>query len=150
MKKVEALELFMSINNALSLNKKVDFDARMCLIKNKARLKPLVEEYIEVRKAIQEEMQEISIEFCKKDNEGKPVTVTSSRGDATYVGLERGMNPEYDEKVKELNERMKAEGESSIEFDPQPMSEDQLKKLNNHEDVNGLILEQFYTHLVKG
>ena len=114
------------------------FDACSILLKMKgnryefnkeiAKIKRTVEsnynELIEELELIRKEANELTLEYCKKDQNGKPVIeeVKDDTGKVIakkYDGLMFGENPEYDERMKELNDKKRdfLKEESNIDLE---------------------------------
>jgi len=68
---------------------------------------------------IQKEISDLKLEFCKKDNENKPILIALADGKFKYDGLTKGLNPEYDNRIKELVDKVN-------ELNKEEVPEDQL------------------------
>jgi len=67
-------------------------------------------------KKLQTTIQDLSIQYCKKDNEGKPVIRKTDNGEI-YEGLSRGLNPEFDKEVENLSLKMESLDEEILKLD---------------------------------
>lgn len=125
MKTNEVVRLFNEVM-ALQGIKKTVWEFNRMLIAVKRAIKEAVENYRENLAAIQEEIVELKVEFCQKDEQGKAViarrysrdedeklTITEEQ----YVGLVRGEQPEFDERFKRLNDAVKELGNKKVETD---------------------------------
>ena len=115
MKVFEATRLLKEVVE-LQATKKMDYDFYMWLISIKKKVEPTVKDFEEKREVIQECITDLSVEYCLKDKDGKPVVTKTPTGDI-YDGLNRGVNLEYDKKIKELVEKGKSLFKEDITID---------------------------------
>ncbi len=106
MKAHEATKLLKEVVE-LQATKKMDYDFYMWLISIKKKVEPAVKDFDEKRNVIQECITDLSVEYCLKDKDGKPIVTRTPNGDI-YDGLNRGINLDYDKKIKDLIEKGKA------------------------------------------
>ena len=111
----EIFRLFKAITELQSL-KKCTWDFYFWLLEIKKRLSSIVHDAQEKQKVLQEEIQDLSIQYCIKDKDGKPIIekvtgidkVTGKEETSeVYTGLSKGLNPEYDRRTKELTDVFK-------------------------------------------
>jgi len=82
--------------------KKCSWEFYFWLMEIKKKINDIVKEGQDKQKIFQDEIQDLSILWCTKDAEGKPVIVKGETGEDIYAGLSKGLNPEYDKRVKEI------------------------------------------------
>ena len=148
MKAREILSLAGSIVAMLKL-KGNGYELNRDLNKIRKILNTITEEIEEEVKLINDEISELRAEFCKKDEEGTPILSLAPTGETdkdgspvmteVYQGLARGVNPEYDSRIKKLrdtlNDLMKKEYEVNIDIKiPRKFCE----KIFKNENFDGL------------
>ena len=107
------------------------------LIRCKRFLKDEQELYEERMKQFQKDSQDNTIRYCKKDTQGKAITTSIDKKDSDgktidrmtlYNGLARGECPEYDEKMKELGNELRAFQKEVVEVEYYIVKESLLPK----------------------
>jgi len=131
MKSKEVSILFRKIQQLQSL-KKTKYEFRFMLIEIKKIIKDHIEDYDEKMTALREEAQDLIQEYCTKDEEDKAIII-----EGQYQGIMTGQEPEYDKRIKELNDKTKELMNTEIEFpqfeDIKPIKQSLLPK-----DMDGL------------
>lgn len=126
----EVSNLFNKIYQLQAL-KKTKYEFRFTLIEIKKKIKVHVEEYDEKMKVLREESQELIQEYCTKDEEDKALIVNGQ-----YQGVMKGQEPEYDKRIKEINDQTKEMMDSEIEIDFEEIKP--IKQTLLPKDMDGL------------
>lgn len=123
MSRNEGLLFFAKINAVLNSETKLTFDMIYAISKVKNKIKNIIEEINEFISQLQKEERKLSLEFCEKDESGKPVI-----RDDRYCGLEEGLNPEYDAKIADLMVKKKAYLKEEIEINMHYINKEEIPK----------------------
>jgi len=118
--------------------KKTQYEFNFALIEIKKKTKPVFEEYSEKVTALNDEMVDLAVEYCTKDDGGKPVIVGVALPDGKtlqrYSGLKQGQQPEYDKRIKEISAEAKRLQNEEHDID---LSGVKIKKSVLPHDING-------------
>lgn len=100
MQRNEVKTFYFNIEQCLKSDEKLSFDVVYALNKTKHKIKSIVEEIGDTINDVQKQVVNITMDFCEKDENGKPVIV-----DGQYSGLSKGLNVEYDKKIEDITEK---------------------------------------------
>jgi len=89
------------------------FEFEYALVKNRRKLKAHNAETREDISIMQKELRALALEYCDKDDDGKPVMQNNM-----YAGLETGKHPEYDARTEEIHAAIKAKLKTPVELEP--------------------------------
>jgi len=106
------------------------------LNRNRTKLKILAEEIAEMYEVNKKFRQTQQLKYCAKDKDGKPIVHNHPimQGEKEigrntfYEGLERGLNPEYDDEMDKVAEAEKARMKEPFEFEPYMIKPECLPK----------------------
>jgi len=130
------------------------------MIEIKKVIRPIIDNYSEELERLQEKIAILRVEYCKKDDKGKAVIARRYSRDEDggliiteeqYVGLVRGEQPEFDAKLKSLNEAIKSLGNADVKHNNKEKSIEErlaeikpIKRSKVPTDWNGLREEIFW------
>lgn len=100
MRMYDVFRMFKAITELQAI-KKASWEFYFWLLEIKKKLSCIVKDEQEKQRILQDEIQELAIQYCTKDKDGKPIVVKEETGEV-YTGLSKGLNPEYDKRVKEI------------------------------------------------
>lgn len=138
MKTIEMTRLYMTIVQVLAL-KGLRMELAYALGRNQLRLEPKIKAYELAQKLVQQEMRDLAVEHCAKDKAGKPIIVAAEDPSMVrYTGLAYGLNPEYDKRLRELQDKLEAVGDEEVDgYDIYYVKADELKRLIGNTDCTG-------------
>lgn len=141
----DVVEIYNSAEECLKV-KEIAVELKYALARNKSRFRIAAEETSQSQAVLQEQASELRIKYCKKDADGKPVVreIPTSQGALQmYEGLSRGMCPEYDSEIKNINNMIAAQGKEIVEVDPYMIKQEYVDKA-----VPGDLLAGFFKLII--
>lgn len=80
---------------------KTKYEFNFALIEIKKKIKLGVEEYNEKVAILQNELRDLLLQYCEKNNQGEAIIINN-----THQGLLLGQQPEYDKRVIEIGDEI--------------------------------------------
>ena len=140
-------KLTLKINDVFKINQAIveslknnenKYEFNYALSKNKRVIEKCVQDTNEEMSLINKEISRIKVQYCLKDKDKKPVIIRMSQdpSNSVYAGLEYGINPEYDDRMDEMNGNIKGLFTKEVEFEFYT-----IKKAHLPEKMTGTNLE---------
>ena len=107
MKRKTMIQFYDGVTEMFKSGEKYGTKLTVPLIRLKHAIEDTYGETLELLHEIESSRQRTRVKYCKKDNDGEPIT-TQMGNQVTYHGLSIGFNPEYDEKMKGLDTEYKS------------------------------------------
>jgi hypothetical protein len=110
MRMYDVFRMFKAITELQAI-KKASWEFLFWLLEIKKKINCIVKDEQDKQRILQEKLQDLAIQYCTKDRNGKPIiekvtgidkVTGKEETDEVYTGLSKGLNPEYDKRVKEI------------------------------------------------
>ena len=128
MSMTELIELYMSIMGMREI-KGARFEFGFLIREIRKVIKPVFEDAQERVKILQDEVDELRVKYCLKDKYDKPILIKNSDGTERYQGLTLGLNPDFDNRMKEISKEIEA-------INKNPVEETVINRLNDIKTVS--------------